>query len=230
MSVHGLRDAEVGDPPFVGESRARVLDALRTADGPLAVGEVAERVGLHPNTARFHLDALTQANLAQRHREERDMPGRPRWLYSAGGAETPTGQRSYRLLAQILTSYLSSRTEDPARSAREAGEAWGRYLVERPGPMRSTDVEEANRQLTEVLREIGFAPEPAPAEQPETVLLHHCPFLEAAQEHQDVVCAVHLGLMRGVLAELNTPLRADSLDPMVAPSLCVAHLSSPVAS
>lgn len=56
--------------------------------------------------------------------------------------------------------------------------------------------------------------------------MHHCPFLEAAEPHQDVICSIHLGLMRGMLAEADAPLVAKRLDPLVEPSLCVAHLSA----
>ena len=40
------------DTSTLGRSRADVLDMLRAADGPLGVREVAQRMGLHPNTAR----------------------------------------------------------------------------------------------------------------------------------------------------------------------------------
>jgi predicted ArsR family transcriptional regulator len=39
------------------------------------------------------------------------------------------------------------------------------------------------------------------------------------------VCSLHLGLMRGVLAESRAPLVAERLDPFVDTSLCLAHLS-----
>jgi predicted ArsR family transcriptional regulator len=40
-----------------------------------------------------------------------------------------------------------------------------------------------------------------------------------------VICALHLGLMRGALARMRAPVSVDRLDPFVEPSLCVAHLS-----
>jgi predicted ArsR family transcriptional regulator len=46
-----------------------------------------------------------------------------------------------------------------------------------------------------------------------------------AAQHQDVVCSLHLGLMRGVLAEVRAPLKTDRLEPFVEPSLCLAHLA-----
>ena len=53
-----------------------------------------------------------------------------------------------------------------------------------------------------------------------------CPFLELAREHQDVICPIHLGLMRGALAELGARTRATKLEPFVRPDLCVARLAA----
>ena len=58
------------------------------------------------------------------------------------------------------------------------------------------------------LDDIGFAPEPVTAGRQRRILLHHCPFREAAEEHREVVCTIHLGLMRGLLAELDAPIDA----------------------
>ena len=55
------------DPSPLGRSRADVLDMLRAADGPLGVREVAQRMGLHQNTARFHLEALAEAVVCSLH-------------------------------------------------------------------------------------------------------------------------------------------------------------------
>ncbi|MFI8092770.1 helix-turn-helix transcriptional regulator [Streptomyces sp. NPDC086080] len=54
--------------------------------------------------------------------------------------------------------------------------------------------------------------------------LHHCPFREVAQRRPDIVCAIHLGLMRGTVETLRAPLAAASLEPFVTPHLCVATL------
>ncbi|MGH3847883.1 MAG: helix-turn-helix domain-containing protein, partial [Pseudonocardiaceae bacterium] len=104
----------------LGESRARVLTALQDAGEPLGVSEVAERVGLHANTARFHLDALVEAGMVERAMEDREQPGRPRTLYTARPDGARAGQRSYRLLAEILTSYIAAENPQPAQAARQA--------------------------------------------------------------------------------------------------------------
>lgn len=216
-------DAEA---PALGESRSRVLSILQDARTPLGVTDVAEQARLHPNTARFHLDGLVDAGHVDRTTEERERPGRPRALYTARADNARGGRRSYRLLAEILTSYIASQDPRPTKAALQAGAAWGRYLADRPRPYQRTDTAKAMASLVSVLDDVGFAPEAKVSGRRRQVLLHHCPFREAAENHEDIVCSVHLGLMQGALAELNTSLTADRLDPFVEPSLCVAHLSS----
>ncbi|NKQ52441.1 helix-turn-helix domain-containing protein [Amycolatopsis sp. K13G38] len=223
MSEQALTDPEAR--PVLGESRARVLDVLRAAGDPVGVQDIAEQVGLHPNTARFHLDGLVDAGLAERRTEERSQPGRPRTVYAATAADAPAGQRSYRLLAEMLTSLVADTMPEPGKAAETAGEAWGRYLAERPAPSQRVDAAEAVRRLSTVLADAGFAPdEVADADRP-VIRLRHCPFREVAEQHRDVVCSLHLGLMRGVLDEVRAPLKADRLEPFVEPSLCLAHLA-----
>jgi predicted ArsR family transcriptional regulator len=79
--------------------------------------------------------------------------------------------------------------------------------------------------LVDALDSFGFAPEAKTAGGKRQILLRHCPFRESASKHPEVVCAVHLGLMRGMLAELDAPIDADQLDPFVEPNLCIARLT-----
>ena len=225
MSSRELIRADPSGVPALGTSRARVLDVLRAARAPLGVSEVAAGVGLHPNTTRFHLDVLVTDGLVERASEERDLPGRPRVLYAATPDGARAGRRSYRLLAEILTSYLANRTKQPRRAALEAGEAWGRFLTERPAPFRRVDAATATRRLVDTLDDIGFAPEAVTAGRTRQIFLHHCPFREAAEEHGEVVCSIHLGLMRGMLAELDAPIDARTLTPFVEPDRCVVDIA-----
>ncbi|EWM19195.1 metalloregulator ArsR/SmtB family transcription factor [Kutzneria sp. 744] len=226
MSELTLTDPGVG--PVLGESRGRVLDMLRAAGGPVGVQDIAEHAGLHPNTARFHLDGLVDAGLAQREAEERSQPGRPRMVYRAVATDVPAGQRSYRLLAEMLTSLVADALPQSDQAAVTAGEAWGRYLAERPAPSQRVDVAEGVRRLSTVLADAGFAPDVVDDPVQPVIRLRHCPFREVAEQHREVVCSLHLGLMRGVLAEVRAPLKADRLEPFVERSLCLAHLT-PVA-
>jgi predicted ArsR family transcriptional regulator len=208
----------------LGTTRSRVWTLLQQSSEPLGVTDVADRIGLHFNTARFHLDGLVAAGLAERAIEERKLPGRPRALYTASPDATPTGRRSYRLLAEILTSFLSTQTPQPVKSALKAGKVWGRYLADKPAPFQRVDSAAATRQLVAALDDVGFAPEAVTSGRKRRILLHQCPFREVAEAHSDIICSIHLGLMQGLLGELDAPLEAQRLDPFVEPSLCVVHL------
>ncbi len=208
-----------------GRSRLRILRLLREAPEGLGVLELAQQVGLHTNTVRFHLDRLVTQGLALRHVEDRTEPGRPRLTFTAAARpDGQRGQRNYRLLAEILASLISGSAPEIAAAATDAGRTWGHYLIEGHAPHRHTSEEEAVTGLLRTLAEIGFAPELSADESNQRVLMRHCPFLEAAKAHPEVVCAVHLGLMQGALAETRAPFTADWLQPFVEPSLCVASL------
>lgn len=210
---------------MLGGSRRRVLGALREARHALDVQDVAQRVGLHPNTVRFHLDGLVEAGLAERASEDRARPGRPRTMYAAATvAADPTDQRGYRLLANMLTGYVATEVKDPVAAARRTGHEWGRYLAERPAPAHTLDPEAATDQVVRRLTDVGFAPETVVRDGMTQVLMRHCPFLETAERHSNVVCSLHLGLMQGMLAEIGAPVRTDRLEPFVEPSLCIAYL------
>ena len=77
------------------------------------------------------------------------------------------------------------------------------------------------------MEEMGFAPraEAGPGSGQYRLCLRQCPFREVAEQHQDVICALHLGLMRGALDRMRAPVTAERLDPFVEPSLCVARLT-----
>jgi len=76
------------------------------------------------------------------------------------------------------------------------------------------------------LDDIGFEPEAVSNGRTRQILLHHCPFREAAANNREVVCGVHLGLMQGLLSELNAPITAHQLDALVEPSLCITRLAA----
>ena len=210
-----------------GGSRAAILDMLRAADGPLGIREIARRTGLHQNTARFHLEALVASGLAARAAEDRETPGRPRIGYRAV-AFGPGGGRQYRLLSLMLASLIAGTMPEPAAAAEAAGREWGAYLAEKPPPFQRLSTEEAVAKLTGIMRELGFEPHAAAGtdDGQYRLQLRQCPFLEVAREHRDVICALHLGLMRGALDLMRAPVTADELAPFVEPGLCVARLTA----
>ena len=214
------------DTSPLGRSRADVLEVLRAAHDPLGVREVAQRTGLHPSTARFHLEALAEGGLAVRETEGRETPGRPRIGYRAV-ADGPAGRRRYRLLAEMLTGMIAGTLPAPGKAAENAGREWGAYLTEQPPPYQRLSAEKAIGKLTALMEELGFSPqaEAGDGDGQYRLCLRRCPFREVAERHQDVICSLHLGLMRGALERMRAPVTADRLDPFVEPSVCVARLT-----
>jgi predicted ArsR family transcriptional regulator len=224
MGIGGERRSD--DPAHgLGPSRARVLALLQEANEPMTAAAAGARLGLHVNSARFHLDALTEDGLALRRKEERSSPGRPRVLYTAAATAPGVAHRSYRLLAEILTSLLGDKLPDPSASAEEAGHAWGRFISVPAEPFTRPPESEALDSLIQTLEKMGF--DSHIVDEPGSLRLEisHCPFLEIAEGHRNVVCSIHLGLIRGILDQARAPLVADTLEPLVEPSRCLAHLT-----
>jgi predicted ArsR family transcriptional regulator len=201
--------------------RSQVLRLLKSASEPLSVAVIAEELGVHPNTVRFHLDALEGLGQVERVTSARRTPGRPAQLFRAVPRMDPAGQREYRALAQLLAETVSAAPGGSAR-AIETGRAWGH----RAAAVRATVGDDVDR-LVALLDEFGFDPERADGDTTTTIGLRNCPFLEVAENRQDVVCGIHLGLMRGALEEWDSPALVRRLTPFAEPHLCVAELIDP---
>ena len=115
--------------------------------------------------------------------------------------------------------------DDPRGAAIEAGRRFGERLLdaEQSAGVAAPTVE----RVLALLDDIGFRPELAP--DGKAILLHHCPFHELARDRPEVVCNIHLGLLRGALRQLGAPAEAIRLIPFVAPELCVVELAAPPA-
>lgn len=226
MSEHVLTDPVPAQAH--GRTRSHVLELVRSATDSVSVVEIADATGLHRNTARFHLDGLVESGLVQRDSEAAGRPGRPRTVYRATPGGAQHGTRSYRLLAEMLTGMVTEDGADPGAAAVAAGAAWGRYLVQRPAPSARVDAADGVHRLRTVLAEAGFAPEmDTESDSGEREIgLRQCPFLEIAEQHREVVCSLHLGLMRGALSTARAPLAVERLEPFAEPSRCVARLVS----
>jgi predicted ArsR family transcriptional regulator len=209
--------------------RREVLDALRGSATPLGVADAARRLGVHPNTARFHLDALVRQGLVERRLEARSGPGRPRTVYAVRPGMDRAGTREYRLLARMLLSHLAAAGPDARESAMETGREWGRFLTDPPPPYQQPTAARSAERLVALLDGLGFAPAPeghGSDGTPARIRLRHCPFLELAEEYGQLVCPLHLGLMQGALAELKAPLTATGLEPFADPDSCLTHLTT----
>ncbi|MFZ1163063.1 helix-turn-helix transcriptional regulator [Mycobacterium sp.] len=204
--------------------RRSVLRVLKAAPDPMGITAIAEVLGVHPNTVRFHLDNLVSEGRVEQVEPGRRGPGRPPLMFRATREMDPGGPRHYRLLAEILATSLAAG-RDPRAKALSAGRAWGRRLESPPPHGKNMGAKKSIDHLIGVLDEIGFAPERRKSGKEQQIGLRHCPFLELAETRTNVVCPIHLGLMQGVLESSAAPVTVDRLDAFVEPDLCLAHLT-----
>jgi predicted ArsR family transcriptional regulator len=76
--------------------------------------------------------------------------------------------------------------------------------------------------VVEILADVGFAP--VADNRQSVVRLTRCPLLEAAHRFPDVVCGVHLGLVRGALEEYGAEAERSELFAFSEPGACRLEL------
>jgi predicted ArsR family transcriptional regulator len=220
--------------------REHLLALIRERDGAVDASELAEQVGLHVTTVRFHLDGLCDQGAVARTRIAPTGVGRPRTGYVA-----VQGRLDYRGFAEILATELGDTAAERRRRAERAGRRWGeRITSSQRESVAAQDVTEAGSALerrvettAEVFQRMGFGPEltttskHATATRERTIHLHACPVRELAESHPEVGCALHLGLLKGLVADpvgsvrsgAKAALRAE-LEPFAEPELCIARV------
>lgn len=187
--------------------RLAILRLLRERGEPLLVTDVAEATGLHPNTAREHLDRLVAARFVARHVERRGTRGRPRLRY--GLLRRPAAATAD---ARFRAAFL----EGAVRATGSAADG---------GAPRDPVAAAASRQLAALelhLADLGFAPDPD--DDAGLVHLRRCPYATLARERTELLCSVHLALARDVLAAEGGPVTVERLEPLVGPAHCLLHL------
>ncbi|GAA4113634.1 helix-turn-helix domain-containing protein [Knoellia locipacati] len=211
--------------------RRAIVDELAKAstsgshDG-LTAAELADRLDVHVTTIRFHLDRLEEAGFVEGRVVHSGGRGRPhrRFVLRGRGPEAP-----FEVLASVLTSILSTARANQL-SPQRAGIRWAVARGEQLGLHPVTDgddrCEEVGRHVGDLLGEWGYTPQTDvdPDALALTVTLHHCPFLELAQAHPDVVCGIHRGLLQGTLQAVGEVDAQVSLEPLVTPDTCIARL------
>jgi predicted ArsR family transcriptional regulator len=178
-------------------TRARMFALLGELKRPAGTAELAERLGLHPNGVRIHLERLEQAGLVVRVRA-RQARGRPPDAWTIAPDARPGGDapRAYQDLGRWLARAMRSRPGG-LRSVEDTGRQIGRELA-------PTDATVGPDALESSLVALGFQPTIKLRERDRlTFCLSNCPYRDAVRENQPAVCALHKGLTRGLLDVLD---------------------------
>jgi predicted ArsR family transcriptional regulator len=198
------------------------LELARSA-APLATADVAESLGLHPNTVRPHLERMREVGLLDVTTEVRSGVGRPQHLYSLApdapslGLEPPPFPLLSRMLLRLAASAGVS-DDDAAAVGRSQG------LADAGEHALDASCLEA---LVAELDLLGFDPAVSGTDDGEcaVVAFAHCPFRALAEEHPELVCSLHRGLVEGFVDGVGGG-EVDDFHTLVHREPCQVVLSS----
>ena len=203
-------------------TRYAIYLELARSPAPLATADVAERLRLHPNTVRPHLERMREVGLLDVRTEVRSAVGRPQNLYALAstapslGLEPPTFPLLARMLVR-LAEMVGASGDDAADAGREQGRLDARAYS------RAASCLEALVNRLEIL---GFDPAVAGSDDGEEAVIAfaHCPFRELAEAHPELVCSLHRGLVEGFV-EVMGDARVDDFHALVHRDPCQVTLS-----
>ena len=178
-------------------TRARLYALLAELKRAAGTAELAERLALHPNGVRLHLERLEKAGLVSRARPRRAR-GRPPDAWTIAPYARPGGHepRAYRDLGRWLARAIRSRPVN-LRSIESTGREIGRELA-------PADATTDPRALETTLVALGFQPTVRAHHGDQlTLCLRNCPYSDAVHENQTAICALHKGITQGLLDVLH---------------------------
>lgn len=169
------------------------LELARSAR-PLSTAEIADVLGLHANTVRPHLDRMRELGLVDMSTSSRGEVGRPQHRFTLAadapslGLEPPTTP----VLARMFVT-MADRLGATDGDAEAIGEVEG---VARAARRREASTLEA---LVADLDQLGFDPIVAEGvdEDSAVVAFGNCPFHAFVDQHPELVCGLHRGLVNG---------------------------------
>jgi predicted ArsR family transcriptional regulator len=187
-------------------TRARLFALLSELKRPAGTVELAERLELHPNGVRLHLERLAEQGLIERARI-RQARGRPPDAWTIAREAQPGGRapHAYRDLGRWLARAL--RAGGGRRGIEATGRDIGRELAPK-SPDRDPDA------LETTLTALGFQPTIEQREDDRlTVCLGNCPYRDVVRENQPAICALHRGITRGLLDVLEPQAKLTAFVP-----------------
>jgi predicted ArsR family transcriptional regulator len=206
------------------DSRYAIFVEMSRASGELSTTELAERLDLHPNTVRLHLERLRDVGLVEASTVGHGSVGRPQhhWAVTAQAPSLGLEPGAFRVLAHLLAEAAAAAKPDAAALqgiGQRAGEARsgtapvgaGRAGTDgiRGGPAVTGVGAACLRTVIEELADLGFDPvidmsggEPGTSSR-HAVAFTSCPFRELATAFPDLVCALHRGVTEGIVAAVG---------------------------
>ncbi|MGI8778417.1 MAG: helix-turn-helix transcriptional regulator [Acidimicrobiales bacterium] len=204
-------------------TRYAIYLELARARSPRSTAEVADLLGLHPNTVRPHLEQMRAVGLLAVEADARGSVGRPQHRYALAADAPSLGLEppAFPLLASMLTR-MAARAGIAPDDAAAAGAEQGRALAAASHGLAAAShglaaasqgrgrraAEDSGERgcvaaLSDTLAELGFDPVTGDGGTAVTIAFTHCPFRELAEAHPEVVCHLHRGIIEGFVEQLG---------------------------
>lgn len=192
-------------------TRYAIYLELARSPRPLATAEIADTLGLHPNTVRPHLERMREVGLLTVEADARGTVGRPQHRYSLAPDAPSLGLEpaTFPLLAGMLLQMAGAAglgTDEAREAGRDQGEA-DAAIATGNGPRRS-----CLDALVARLDALGFDPAVVSDDGHATVAFTHCPFRMLAEANPEVVCGLHRGLVEGFVDGFGDERREDRVE------------------
>ena len=189
--------------------------------------EIAEMLGLHPNTVRPHLDRMREVGLLDVTTDARGEVGRPQHRYSLAadapslGLEPPTMPVLARMVLAMAERLGASPTDAVAVGEAEGAARAGRYA----------DAPSALEALVADLDRLGFDPvvgAPTSVDDARHAPSWRSPTARSPTSpatHPELVCGLHRGLVAGFVAH-DGRARSAEFCPLVHRTPCQVSQSA----
>ena len=200
------------------DTRFAIYQELGRSPAPLSASDLAERLTLHPNTVRPHLDRMREAGLVEVEPIHRGTVGRPQLRYSLAPGAPGLGfdPPAHTLLAGLLAA-LAEQLGGDGLDASNLGRRWGTDSNSRRqsgrGCLAALVAELDRLGFDPVESEVGGGGAAVPPSFGRRVRVDflHCPFRELAEAYPDLVCNLHRGIVEGVVAGGSRAGRAPGM-------------------
>ena len=181
--------AALGEP-----TRRALYDYIVAQDRAVSRDEAATATGAKRATAAFHLerlvnDGLLEARFARVTGRTGPGAGRTAKLYARARRQIAVSlpPRRYEIAAEVLAGALEAAEREAAPVSDAVARAAG------------------GADLAEALTRSGYEPKQGPDGR---IHLANCPFHDLLARHADLVCAMNLHLLQGLIGELGACARA----------------------
>ena len=207
-------------------TRYAIYLELARSPRPLATADIAEALGLHPNTVRPHLERMREVGLLEVRTEARTGVGRPQHLLLAGPRaprRSGSSRRRFPMLARMLVR-LAESAGASGEDAADIGREQGRVDAGLPPTPRR-----ASRRWSPSSTRWASTPRSTARDDGETavVAFAHCPFRELAEAHPELVCSLHRGMVEGFVEGIGGG-EVDDFHPLVHREPCQVTHRQPV--